>query len=183
MTDDTAADLDLAVELINTVYRLGDPPDRLADIEHFRRIMGGLGHGDLAAQLSENDLEPLRDLRERLRNVFLVRSGAEAGPLLNDLLWQSHAMPQLQPRPDGTLTLRFDSTVTGLRAVAARMSMALARHVAANGLGRLGVCQAAPCDCVFVDRTRAANRRYCCDGCNDRAAAAAYRRRRSRPSA
>src|SRR5215470_19817846 len=41
----------------------------------------------------------------------------------------------------------------------------------------------APWDCVYVDRSRARTRRYCCDQCNDRAAAAAYRRRHTHRSA
>jgi len=44
---------------------------------------------------------------------------------------------------------------------------------------RMGVCQAAPCNCVYIDRSRARTRRYCCDQCNDRASIAAYRRRQS----
>jgi predicted RNA-binding Zn ribbon-like protein len=46
------------------------------------------------------------------------------------------------------------------------------------GTGRLGVCGSDPCRCVFVDRTRAGTRKYCCTYCNDRFAARAYRRRK-----
>jgi predicted RNA-binding Zn ribbon-like protein len=70
------------------------------------------------------------------------------------------------------------SGAIGLPALAARLPAALAAHVARHGLTRLGSCAAHPCACVYVDRTRAGRRRYCCDLCNDRAAAA-YRNRHS----
>jgi predicted RNA-binding Zn ribbon-like protein len=54
---------------------------------------------------------------------------------------------------------------------------ALARAVAVGGTQRVGTCAAPPCRCVYIDRTRAARQRYCCDVCNDRAAATAYRAR------
>ena len=56
---------------------------------------------------------------------------------------------------------------------------ALAAHLVRHGIARLGTCQAAPCNCVYVDHSRARTRRYCCDQCNDRAAATACRRRKA----
>jgi predicted RNA-binding Zn ribbon-like protein len=61
----------------------------------------------------------------------------------------------------------------------ARLLAAVAEHIGRSGVARLGVCASDPCRCAFVDRTRAGTRRYCCTVCNDRAAARAYRRRRS----
>ena len=54
----------------------------------------------------------------------------------------------------------------------------MAAYVVEHGTGRLGVCGSDPCRCVFVDRTRAGTRKYCCTYCNDRFAARAYRRRK-----
>ena len=68
----------------------------------------------------------------------------------------------------------------GLEALRIRLPVALAQRIATRGVESLGACHADPCRCVFVDRTRAGTRRYCCGWCNDRAAARAYRRRRSR---
>jgi predicted RNA-binding Zn ribbon-like protein len=62
-------------------------------------------------------------------------------------------------------------------ALRARLLAALSAHLIRHGTVRIGVCQAEPCTCVYVDRSRARTRRYCCDQCNDRAAASAYRRR------
>jgi predicted RNA-binding Zn ribbon-like protein len=54
---------------------------------------------------------------------------------------------------------------------------ALAHTLEVGGLERLGACAGSPCHCVYIDRTRAGRQRYCCELCNDRMAAAAYRRR------
>jgi len=67
--------------------------------------------------------------------------------------------------------------LTGLRRAcgpAARRARHSHRHQRYSFPGDL--C-AAPCDCVFVDRTGPRARKYCCDQCNDRAAAAAYYKR------
>jgi predicted RNA-binding Zn ribbon-like protein len=175
-------DLDIAVELINTVYLLADPPDRLTSTAVFQGVLTGLGHEEWARTLREEDLETLCALRERLRAVFGAPTPAEAAGLLNAMLREGAALPQLVPDEAGGLVLRVDAGLSGVAALAARLPIALAAQVAAHGIGRLGICSAAPCECVFVDRTRAGTRRYCCDGCNDRAAAAAYRRRK-RPDA
>lgn len=172
-------DLELAVELINTVYELADPPDRLTDVGFYQRGLVRLGAAELAEQLTPQDLQPLRVLRDRLRAVFVSRSTEEAKPLLNALLKEANAVPQLQLEGGGRLALDWGDGRYGYSALAARLPGALATFIAAhNGVQRLGVCAAAPCECVFVDRTRPGNRRYCCEQCNDRAASAAYRGRR-----
>ena len=50
--------------------------------------------------------------------------------------------------------------------------------IRAHGWDRFGICDALPCRCVFVDRSRNRSRRYCCDLCADRATQAAARARR-----
>jgi predicted RNA-binding Zn ribbon-like protein len=45
--------------------------------------------------------------------------------------------------------------------------------------GRLGVCQAAQCDRVYVDTSRNAARQFCSTACQNRAKAAAFRARRA----
>jgi predicted RNA-binding Zn ribbon-like protein len=63
--------------------------------------------------------------------------------------------------------------------VAALVLDALTHAMATGGPDRFGTCVGAPCACVYVDRTRAARQRFCCQLCNDRVAAAAYRSRRA----
>ncbi|MEV6206141.1 CGNR zinc finger domain-containing protein [Kitasatospora sp. NPDC051914] len=171
-------DLDLAVALVNSACPLAEPADRLDDPDHLRRAFADLGEPALAADTAPDDLPSLRLLRDRLRGVFAADSTASAARLLNGLLRESNAVPQLPTDGEGPLRLDWGADRRGYPALAARLPGALAAYVAEHGVRRLGSCAAAPCSCVFVDRTRPGNRRFCCDQCTDRAAASAYRGRR-----
>jgi predicted RNA-binding Zn ribbon-like protein len=175
--DGPASDLDLAVLLLNSVDHLEDPPDRLTSVDWFRAVAAATGRAAIAAPLTGDDLAGLRELRESLRAVFTADSAEQAAARLNPMLLAAAAVPQLVAGPDGPeLTVAPDGA--GLPALAARLPAAVARHLAARGPGRLGTCAADPCECVFVDYTRARTRRFCCTACNDRAAARVYRQRK-----
>jgi predicted RNA-binding Zn ribbon-like protein len=175
-------DLDLVVELINTVWVLADPPDRLTHIGHYKNILVSAGQDRLAAGLTPADLAPLRALRERLRAVFHAPDEQHAAALVNALLNDARAIPQLTATPTGGVNFTWDAGRRGCNALRARLPGALATHIAKHGTRRLGICAAPPCDCVFVDRTRPGTRKYCCDKCNDRAAASNYYYRHRQPA-
>jgi predicted RNA-binding Zn ribbon-like protein len=170
-------DLDLAVDLVNTVNALTNPSDQLTDVPYFQRRLIESGESRLAEELAGHDLQPLRILRDRLRGVFLAASPSDAVPLLNALLRETNAVPQMTVSESGKAFLGWEADRFGYSALAARLPGALTMFVTVHGVRRLGVCGAAPCECVFVDRTRPGNRRYCSEQCNDRASAAAYRGR------
>jgi predicted RNA-binding Zn ribbon-like protein len=174
---ESADDLELAVLLVNSHDELADPPDRLAAVDWYVAVLRAVGHPAHAAALGPGDLGVLRALRGGLRAAFTAASPEAAALALNPLLLTAAAVPVLVSGPDGDVQLRVAPGAIGLPALAARLPTALAAHIARYGLTRLGSCAAHPCACVYVDRTRAGNRRYCCDLCNDRAAAAAYRNR------
>jgi predicted RNA-binding Zn ribbon-like protein len=171
-------DLDLAVLLVNSFDLLDDPPDRLHDLQWFSSALKSVGQAALAGALSDADLPALRRLRDTLRQVFETDDSATAAEFLNPLLRRSRAVPLLVPDAGtGTAALAVAPDRIGLAALEARLPAALATFVAERGPGRLGTCASDPCSCAFVDRTRAATRRYCCSYCNDRAAARNYRAR------
>ena len=172
-----ASDLDLVVLLLNSLDLLDDPPDRLTGLDWLREVLAAVGHADIGGALTTEDLAGLRQLRESLRAVFLTTSPAEAASLLNPMLVHAPAIPQLVVS-GGSLRLQVAPQARGLAALSARLPAALAEHIAHRGLGRLGTCAALPCQCAFIDRTRAQTRRFCCTACNDRAAALLYRRRK-----
>ena len=172
-----ASDLDLVVLLLNSLDLLDDPPDRLADLDWLREVLAAVGRADIGGALTADDIGGLRELRESLRAVFQARSPAEAASVLNPMLVRASAIPQLVAS-DGSLRLQVAPQARGLAALSARLPAALAEHIAGRGLGRLGTCAALPCQCAFIDRTRAQTRRFCCTACNDRAAAQLYRRRK-----
>jgi predicted RNA-binding Zn ribbon-like protein len=172
-----ASDVELALLLVNSMDLLEDPPDRLVDLEWLTHVFTRVGHADLAGELTKRDLPRLRRLRDALRSVFETYDDTAAAEVLNPLMTKARAVPLLASR-DGEVTLQVGVGLTGVAALEARLPSALAAFVAEHGTARLGVCGSDPCRCVFVDRTRAGTRKYCCSYCNDRFAARAYRRRK-----
>lgn len=172
-------DLDLAVELVNTYWVLAKPRDRLTDIAAFQTILEGAGDGALARELQPEDLDELRRLRAEIEPVF-GQPLDHAVPRLDELLAAAQIPVRIAVH-DQTVHWASGAHRTGPAALRGRLLLALADQLVRHGTARIGVCQAAPCNCVYVDRSRARTRRYCCDQCNDRAAAAAYRRRRTSP--
>jgi predicted RNA-binding Zn ribbon-like protein len=136
-------------------------------------------HGlDDAARLADPaDVEALRELRGRLERAWDAPDEAAAVTLLNDVLAGASAQPWLAREAPA---FRYDRPGLPARAFAdAFASRALLEEIAAGRWERFGRCDAGPCRCVFIDRTRSAVRRYCCRLCADRAAHQAFRRRRS----
>jgi predicted RNA-binding Zn ribbon-like protein len=176
-----ADDLALAVLLVNSLDQLADPPDRLTSVDWYAAVLNATGHPGQAAALRPADVPGLAVLRDGLRATFTADTAEAAAAALNPLLLSAGAIPVLVAGPGGSAGLAVAPSAAGAEALAARLPAAVAGFIARYGLRRLGSCAARPCACVFVDRTRAANRRYCCDLCNDRAAASAYRRRQSLP--
>lgn len=176
--DRTDRDLDLAVELVNTYWVLASPRDQLTDAGAWQRILRGAGEEVLADQLGPGDLAGLRTLRDELKQVFSAGSTTAAVGVLDPLL-RDAAVPARLASDDSAARWDWGAGLRGVTALRARLLTALGAHLIRHGATRIGVCHAAPCDCVYVDRSRARTRRYCCDQCNDRAAAAAYRRRQS----
>jgi predicted RNA-binding Zn ribbon-like protein len=175
--DGPAGDLDLVVLLVNSHDLLADPADRLTDLAWLRAALRQAGHPALARQLRAADLDRLRTLRSELRAVLDGDDITTAVARLNRLLVRARATPILVT--DGeSARLAVAPDRAGCAALVARLPAALAVHIAEHGRDRLGVCASDPCRCMFVDRTRAGSRRYCCGWCNDRSAARAYRRRR-----
>jgi predicted RNA-binding Zn ribbon-like protein len=173
-----ASDVELALLLVNTLDLLEEPADRLGDLTWLTQAMAAAGHAELAAELVPRDLPKLRRLRDQLRDVFESDDVATAAATLNPLLEKARAVPLLAPADDGRGVLAVGAGRHGIGALEARLPAALAAYVAQHGTQRLGVCGSDPCRCVFVDRTRAGTRKYCCSYCNDRLAARAYRRRK-----
>jgi predicted RNA-binding Zn ribbon-like protein len=168
----------LAVALANTWDVLNDPPEILRDVDHLELILRAFGLEDEANRAGEDDLAPLRAMRNRLRRAFGAGDETAAVRELNSLARDAGAIPQLEPK-NGGWTFHYG---VGRRALvdelAGRASVALLGVIEAGGWSRFGSCAASPCCCVFVDRSRNRSRRYCCDLCADRATQAAARSRR-----
>ena len=140
------------------------------------------GGGRVTPRVSAPAAEQLAATARRLRVVFeAVEDGqvdAAAGEV-NALLRDTGARPQLDRRDGEAWHLHFhgadDSLALGWSAgCAAALALAMGSDLA----GRLGVCAAAGCDRVYVDRSRNASKRFCSTACQSRTKAAAFRARR-----
>ena len=169
----------LAVDLVNSWDVMAHPPELLRDLTALRRLLAGSGHDDLGGRARQGDLGPVREVRAGIREVFEAPGEREAVRGLNDMVAGLRAVPRLLRR-DRTWVL--DHVPTGrpdlAGAVAARAATGLLELIRDGGWDRIGLCAAAPCCCVYVDRSKNRSRRYCCQLCADRMAHAAYRRRR-----
>ena len=78
-------------------------------------------------------------------------------------------------RADGEWHFRYVGTPVDV--VAAAASWSLLEAIRVDGWDRFGTCEAAPCCCVFVDRSRNRSRRFCSELCANRYAQASHRQR------
>jgi predicted RNA-binding Zn ribbon-like protein len=167
----------LAVALANTWDTLEADPELLRDAGVLERLLAA--HG-IESRPAERDVARARALRDQLRAVFDVADEETAVELLNEMLLDAKAVPQLE-RAEPTWRVTYAAPHGDLvDAVTARAAMPLLEAIRDDGWERFGRCAAAPCCCVFVDRSKNRSRRYCSDLCADRVAQAAYRERRRR---
>jgi predicted RNA-binding Zn ribbon-like protein len=165
--------LALAIDFLNTYDALNDPPDGL-NVTGLQRI--ATRHGTSTEDLRPADLEPLRELRELLRPVF-ANPHVDAKISALNLVFRDLAADVQVAHEDGRVSLRASGGRDPVGRFGIVVADALAQALSTGGADRFGTCAAEPCHCVYVDRTRSGRQRYCCELCNDRMAAAAYRKR------
>lgn len=126
-----------------------------------------------------NELSEVRALRTRLRGLWDATTETELADLINDLLREGSALPQMVEHDDFGWHIHATPSDAPL-AVRMQVEAALATGdlLRAGERARLRHCAADDCDGVMVDFSRNRSRRYCDGGCGNRIAAAAYRARR-----
>jgi predicted RNA-binding Zn ribbon-like protein len=175
-----------AVELGNSFATGADGGfDALADLASLQAFLTDAGHAEWSEQAGtdeRNGFVALREARDALRAVFVAaqagdHESATAG--LNHLLAAHAVRPclvshgeqwHLHLTPAGAGWRWVDEYVGGA-------AFGLAVLVADDGLDRLGVCRAPRCADIYVDVSTNRSRRYCSDGCANRANVAAFRAR------
>ena len=171
-THDTEASLLAAVTLVSSA----DDPDTLTTLEELEAFLDehaftGSRSGDAA------ELDAVRALRPRLRTL-MTSDRDTAAALVNDLLGEEHALPQLVRHgehdwhvhavaPDAPLATRM----------AVEAAMAMIDVIRADEMSRLDVCADHDCEGLVLDLSRNRSRRFCSTACTNRAAVAAYRAR------
>lgn len=186
MSSVPAADpaLQLAIAFLNT-YDLLEPQPELLTLARLERLTRDCGFPGLAARVShldEQDLLRLRRIRDGLYPIFAATEHTMKVQALNTALAHADLAPRLVTEPGGGVRLAAtpsSTTPSATNELTALLLDAIAHAMAVGGPERFGTCVGDPCRCVYVDRTRAGRQRFCCQLCNDRMAAAAYRSRRA----
>ncbi len=180
--DDPA--LRLAIAFLNT-YDLLEPQPELLSLAKLERITRDCGFPGLAARiahLGDPDLLRLRRIRDDLYPIFAAPDHETKVRALNAALTDADVTPRVIAEPGGGVRLAAapsSATPTVPGELSALVIDAIAHAMTIGGPERFGTCVGDPCRCVYVDRTRAGRQRFCCQLCNDRMAAAAYRSRKA----
>ena len=171
---DLSSYAELAVRLVNTASLGHEGGDQLTTLDGLRALVADREH--LSHGISRTDLEALRALRTEFRAFFVACSegdGADAAARLNELLIQYPVHPQLSGHDGQAWHVHYTESGSMSDKYAAGAAMGLAVRLTELGLDRFGLCQAAPCQGVFIDTTPEGTRRYCSQRCADRASLAA----------
>jgi predicted RNA-binding Zn ribbon-like protein len=172
-THDTEASLLAAVSLVNTA----EDPDTLttpAELESF------LDEHEFTGTRLHNaaELGLVRDLRPRLR-ALLTSDRDDAAGLVNDLLGEEHALPQLVRHGEHDWHVHAVAADAPLATrIAVETAMAMIDVIRADEMTRLDLCADVDCHGIVLDLSRNRSRRFCSTACGNRAAVAAYRARR-----
>ena len=131
--------------------------------------------------VSGRDVTALENFQAVLRPVFEASDRGDARTVvtaLNDLLIQHPVTPMISDHDPDDLHMHVANRAASVSDLLISESlMGLANLVCDLGATRLGLCQAARCDHVFVDTSPNQSRRYCSERCSSRANVAAYRAR------
>lgn len=172
---DTEVALAAAAALVNTgrggAEHLPDP----AALDRFVAAWQWTGRRthDLA------ELDAVRALRPRLARLWEMNTD-EAAALLNTLLRESDALPQLVKHDGWDYHLHATSAQAPLAdRMAVEAAMAFSDVIRTGQLHRLRQCAADDCDNVHVDLSKNSSRRFCGTSCANRVNVAAYRTRRA----
>ena len=176
-THDTETSLLASVALVNTAAE----PDTLTTPEELESFLDE--HEFTGTRLySEAELELVRDLRPRLRALLTSERDRAAG-LVNDLLGEEHALPQLVRHGGHDWHIHAVAADAPLATrMAVEAAMAMIDVIRADEMSRLDVCADDDCDGIVLDLSRNRSRRFCSTTCANRHAVAAYRARSRRLS-
>lgn len=171
---DTEVALNGAAALVNTSSTAELLPD-VAALDRFVREQGWTGErtGD------RRELDAVRALRPRLRALWTADRDEAAG-LVNDMLQEAEALPQLVRHDEWDYHLHATSPAAALHVrMMVEAAMAVVDVIRMGELERLRECAADACADVLVDLSKNRSRRFCEHNCGNRANVAAYRARRA----
>jgi predicted RNA-binding Zn ribbon-like protein len=172
---DTEVALGAAAALVNTARSRIDGLATLGDLDEFVSTWSWSG----SRTRDTAELAAVRALRPRLQRLWEVDED-EAVSIVNDLLREYHALPQLIQHDDWGYHVHATPQDAPLAArMAVEAAMAFVDVIRTGQLDRLRVCAADDCQDVHVDLSKNRSRRFCSTGCANRTNVAAYRARKA----
>lgn len=175
---DTEVSLAFAAGLVNTGRGGREELPDMAALDRF--VKEWQWTGDRTHDRAE--LDAVRRLRPRVERLWDMTADEAAG-LVNELLREASALPQLVKHDDWDYHVHATQADAPLAdRIAVDVAMAFADVIRSGQLDRLRVCAAADCDNVHVDLSKNRSRRFCGTTCANRVNVAAYRTRRSAPA-
>ncbi len=125
------------------------------------------------------ELAAVQALRGELREL-LTASRDDAAAIVNRMLAEEHALPQLVRHDDFDWHLHaMTPDAPWPSRIRVETAMAMIDVIRADELSRLGVCADDDCEGVVLDLSRNRSRRFCSTACGNRNAVAAYRARQA----
>jgi predicted RNA-binding Zn ribbon-like protein len=164
--------LQAAVALVNSA----EPPDTLTTVDDLDEWYTAFSFTGRRAD-DQAELDAVRALRPVLRDL-LTRSRDDAAELVNTLLSEAGAVPQLvrhQPFDWHVHAVSNDAPL--VTRITVETAMAMVDVIRTDELSRLGVCSDDDCGGLVLDLSRNRSRRFCSTTCGNRNAVAAYRAR------
>ncbi len=167
----------LAEDLINTYDLYLSEPEHLRQPDDLKRFLAARGLKITTANAT--DLESVRELRTRLRDIWTAPTLNEALGLLNPLLGEVTVSIQAVLGAEDTIQMALQTPVDAelLPTIAMNAALGIVEVLQAHGLERMRACAAEPCRDVFVDTSRNRSRRFCSERCANRYNTAAFRER------
>lgn len=172
---DTEVALAAAAALVNTADGDEEQLPDVASLDEFVSAWGWTGE----RRHDDAELCAVRALRPRLRQLWTMDED-QIVDTLNELLREARALPQLRKHDEWDYHLHATPPDAPLATrMAVEAAMAFVDVVRGKELSRLRVCAYATCDNVVIDLSKNRSKRFCEDGCGNRAAVAAYRARKA----
>ena len=165
-----------AAELVNT-KGMPSGKEQLPDLEAWKEFLRPFVIQG-SDEIGERDVEQIKLVRERLRDVFFTD---EPGAIkrLNTMLRDLGSTPQIVAHDGHPWHMHYASPDAPIaHRIASGAAMGLAMLITEQGYSRLGVCTAENCLDVFVDTSRNRSRRYCDSTCSTKVHVAAHRARK-----
>jgi CGNR zinc finger protein/putative stress-induced transcription regulator len=176
---DTEHALGTLVRLVNTLPGPNSQVDTMETLEDLEKLVHEREFSAVG-NLTDTDLQDVRELRPLFAPVFTTSSDAEAAAMINAIVASGTTTPRLTNHDGHPWHIHYSRDGSSLTCrITVECGIALAQVISAGERERLRRCEAPDCDDALIDLSRNRSKRYCdARTCGNRLHVAAYRERR-----